>query len=311
MLVALALLLADLEERQRLGILCHEHVSHVGGQSVDELSAVEAVAHNLVEQYHDVGHLVFQGEVDDAEVVVGVEHVEVFDDLLIGDGALAERCHLVEDGQGIAHATVGFLGDDGQCLFLVADALLLGHPLQVGDGVLDGHALEVVNLAARDDGGQDFVLLGGGEDEDDVLWRFFERLQEGVEGCRGEHVHLVDDEHLVASYLRRDARLLHERLDVLHRVVGGRVEFEDVVRPLFVESLARLTMVAGLAVLGRGEAVDGLGEDAGAGGLSHAARAAEEVGMGQFSAAHGILQRGGERTLSDNRVECHRAVFAC
>ena len=77
-------------------------------------------------------------------------------------------------------------------------------------------------------GGQNLVLLGGGQDENDVLGRFLQRFQKGVEGCRRQHVHLVDDEYLILAYLRRDARLLHQRLDVLHRVVGGSIQFEDV-----------------------------------------------------------------------------------
>ena len=65
-----------------------------------------------------------------------------------------------------------------------------------------GHSLEVVDLAAREDGGQDLVLLGRGEDEDDMGGRFLQRLEEGIEGLLREHVDLVDDKDLVASHLR-------------------------------------------------------------------------------------------------------------
>ena len=91
--------------------------------------------------------MVGQGQVDDAEVVVGIEHVEVFEHLLIGDVPLAEARHLVENGEGVAHAPVGFLGDDAQRLLLIADAFLVGHHLQMPDNLGYGHALEVVNLA--------------------------------------------------------------------------------------------------------------------------------------------------------------------
>ena len=75
---------------------------------------------------------------------------------------------MVRNLQGIAHAAVGFLGDQAQRLFLVGDALFLGHHFQMCDGVGHVHALEVIDLAAGDDGGQDLVLLRGGKDEDDV-----------------------------------------------------------------------------------------------------------------------------------------------
>ena len=124
-------------------------------------------------------------------------------------------------------------------------------------------------------------------------------------------MHLVDDEYLILAELRWDARLLHERLDVLHAVVRGSVEFEDIQGTLFVERLTTLTRIAGLAVCCGVLAVDGLGEDTGTGGLSHTTRTAEEIGVSQFSALHGILQCGGESRLSDNRVEGDGAVLSC
>ncbi len=61
---------------------------------------------------------------------------------------------------------------------------------------------------------------------------------------------------------RGTCRLLHQLLDVVHTIVAGGVELKDVVRPLFVERLAALGIVACLAVLLGVLAVDGFGEDA-------------------------------------------------
>ena len=169
------------------------------GQTLNEQSAVEALVDDIVQQHHYVAHLIYYGEIDDLEVVLGVEHVQVFDHFLVGDVALTERGGLVEDGEGVAHTAVGFLGDDGEGLFVIGDALLFGHVLQMIDGVADGHPFEVVDLTTAEDGGQDLVLLRRGEDEDDVCGRFLECLEEGVEGSRREHVNLVDDEHFVTS----------------------------------------------------------------------------------------------------------------
>ncbi len=110
----------------------------------------------------------------------------------------------------------------------------------MGDGVGHGHTLEVVYLASAQDGRQNLVLLGGGEDEDHVRWRLLQRLKEGIEGSGAEHVYLVDDEHLVLAHLRRDAGLLHQGLDVVHTIVAGGVQLKDVVRALLVERLAAL-----------------------------------------------------------------------
>ena len=154
------------------------------------------------------------------------------------------------------------------------------------------------------------MFLGGGEDEDRMGGRLFEGLQEGVEGRGREHVHLVDDEHGVASHLRDDAHLFDERADVLHGVVRRGVEFVDVERAALVERAARFTFVAGLGAMGL-QAVDGLGEDPRTSRLSDTPRSAEEIGVSQLSALDGILERGGDMLLPDDRTEGRRTVFAC
>ena len=280
-------------------------------QSADEMTAIEAVVDDVVQQYHDIRHLVLQRQVDDVEVVLRVENIQVVYHLLVRDVPLTERRHLVEYRQRVAHTAISLLGNDVQCLLLVSDSFFLGHHLEMIHDIGNGHTLEVVYLAPADNRGQDLVLLGSGKDEDDMCRRLLQGLEEGIEGSRGKHVYLVDDEHLILTDLRRDACLLHQHLDVLHGVVRGSIQLEDVIRPLFVEGLAALAVVACFPLLGRRLTVDGLGEDACAGSLSHASRTAEKVGMSQLSALHRILQRGGQRLLSHHRIEGHRPVFAC
>ncbi len=103
------------------------------------------------------------------------------------------------------------------------------------------------------------MLLGGRQDEYHVCRRFLKSLQEGVECRCRQHVHLVDDKHLILTHLRRYSCLFHQSLDVLHRVVAGSVELKDVIRALFVERLAAFAFVAGLTFSSRVLAVDGLG----------------------------------------------------
>ena len=280
------------------------------GESLNHVSAVESLAQDIVEQQQHLAHLVLQGEVHELEVVVAVEHVQVFYHLLVGDVALAEAGSLVEDGEGISHTSVCLLGDDGKRLLLVLDAFLLSHHLEVGDGVGYGHALEVVNLASTQDGRQDLVLLGGGEDEDHVRWRLLQGLEKGIEGGGTQHVDLVDDEHLVFAYLRRDAGLLHQGLDLIDTIVAGGIQLEDVVGALLIESLTALAGIACLAVLARVLAVDCLGKDAGTGGLSHTSRTAEKISVGKLATLHCILQCGSQRTLSNHRIKGHRTVFS-
>ena len=309
--ILLHLLLACVEQFQSALVLSHEHVAHVRRQSVDEVAPVKSLFNDAVEQHHYIAHLVLKRQVNHTEIVVGIQLVEVFNHLGVCDVALAEARSLVEYRQSVAHTAVGFLGNNSQSLFLVSDAFLLRYVLQVRYGILHCHSFEVVYLAARQDGRQNLVLLGGGENKDDVCRRFLKRLEESVEGGRRQHVHLVDDENLVLAHLRRNACLLHERLDMLHRVVAGGIKLEDVVRALFGKSLAALALSACFAVLSGVHTVDGFGKDACASGLAHTARAAEQVGMGKLSALHGVLQSCSKSLLPHHRVERHRAVFAC
>ena len=72
------------------------------------------------------------------------------------------------------------------------------------------------------------MLLRRGEDEDDIRGGLLQRLEEGIEGLCGEHVHLVDDEDLVAAHLRGDACLLCQLAHAFNAVVARGVQLEDV-----------------------------------------------------------------------------------
>ena len=98
------------------------------------------------------------------------------------------------------------------------------------------NSLEIIDLAARQDGRQNLVLLSSGHNELGVGGRFLQRFKESVEGSTREHVYLIYDVHLVFGTLRRNAHLVDQIADALHGVVGGGIEFEDVERGRVVES---------------------------------------------------------------------------
>ena len=72
------------------------------------------------------------------------------------------------------------------------------------------------------------MLLGGGEDKDDMSRRLLKSLEESIESGSREHVYLVDDKHLVFTHLWWHSRLLHQSLDMLHAIVAGGVKFKDI-----------------------------------------------------------------------------------
>ena len=280
-------------------------------QTVDEELRVEAVFTNILVDEQCLWNVTFQERLVETEIVVVVEHVEVLDCALIGDIALARSRHLVEDGERVAHCAISLLGNhvEGCCLgshaTVGADVFQLLHDV----GHLD--AREVVDLAARENRRDNLLLLGGCQNENRVFGRLFQRLQKRVESGGGEHVHLVDDKHTVFAHLWRNTHLVHDGANVVHRVVAGGVELDNVVRALLIKRLARFTFIARLTVGGQMLAVDGFCKDTRASGFAHTSRSTEQVGVSQFVAADSRFQRMGERLLPYHRCETRRAVFPC
>ena len=288
------------QQPERRLVAGHQQVAQVAIESRHESLAGESPREHVVEREQRLDIVARQERFGHAEVGVVVQYVERLGHLLIAEFLPAERNGLVEHRQGVAHAAVGFLCDQVERLVVGGDSLLRGDVFEVFHGVLDADAVEVVDLAAGEDRRDNLVFFGGRQDEDGVCGRLLERLEEGVEGGRREHVDLVDDEDRVASHLRDDAHLFDERTDVLDRVVRRGVQLVDVERASVVETAARFARVAGFGPFGM-QAVDRLGEDAGAGGLAHAARSAEEISVGKLTALDRVLQGRSDVLLPHDR----------
>ena len=118
------------------------------------------------------------------------------------------------------------------------DASSGAYPLHALNEFLFGDPPEVELHAARSYCGSHLLRVCRREDEDGMLRRFLERLEEGVL-CRGtEHVDLVDDVHLVPSDCRRVLHHLDDGPEVVHAVVGGRVELYYIDEPALAYRLA-------------------------------------------------------------------------
>ncbi len=275
----------------------------------DELAEVFAFGDDAVDEgegggqvmaAEDIGELGEQGEVNSAEDLG--DHVG-------RDGALGVGHGLVEQGEGVAHGPVGGVGQHRDGLAVDLDGLFLGH---AADGVLDvadADAVEVEALAAGEDGGEDAMGLGGGEDEDDVGGRLLERLEEGVEGGGAEHVHLVDDVHLDAQLSRGEGHPFEHGANIIHAAVGGGVELED------VEGAAGDDAFTGRALpTGRGcgtmLAVKCHGKHERGAGLPGAAGPTEQVGVSGPAGLDRVGQGLGDVSLADDLGEVPRAIFA-
>src|SRR5699024_48943 len=105
-------------------------------------------------------------------------------------------------------------------------------------------------------------------------------------------MYLIDDVHLVAPVLRRNADALTQITNVVHLIIGGRIDLNYVKRS--VERFAIYLLI---------NLVDGTCQHAGHRGFTHPARAAEHIGMRQTVLADSIFKRTADMLLRYDIIE--------
>ena len=221
----------------------------------------------------------------------------------------AQRDGLVEQRQTVAHAAAGGLADQLQTPLLIGNVFGLQHVGQVSGHGGRADVAQTELHAARQHGDWHLLRISGGQHEDDVGWRLFQRLQHGVEGVGGEHVDLVDDEDLVAAHRGQVGSVFQHHRHFLDLAVGGRVHLQIVGKAPLVHAPAGRAFAAGMGAHAL-FAVQGLGQDAGDGGLAHAPGTGEQVGVVKPLVVECVAQRAHDRVLSDQGIEVARAPFA-
>ena len=66
--------------------------------------------------------------------------------------------------------------------------------------------------------------IGGGQYKLQILRRLFKRFQHGIEGRVGQHVNLVNHEHLEAPLNRFVHRLFKQALNFIDTPIGGSIK---------------------------------------------------------------------------------------
>ena len=138
------------------------------------------------------------------------------------------RQQLVKDGQGITRRTPASLDDHGVHGVIHVDVLRGHGALQQPLHRRRGQQTEGIVVGTRADGADDLLRLRRGEDEDDVLRRLLDNLEQGIRTGGRNHVGLIDDEDAVARLRRRVVGAVTQLAHILHTVVGGGVELRDV-----------------------------------------------------------------------------------
>ena len=279
-----------------------QHVAQVSHDLFLEAEEVDRVGLHRAEHCQPGAELLAQGGADQLERArVGAEPERLlrgFERYVVAAGGP----ELVEQVHRVAQRAGRLAGDQPQRVVADRDAFGVGDRAQPPDDVVDGDAAEVVALAAAEDGRLERLRVGGGEDEDDVRGRLFERLEQRVGGRAGQLMHLVDQIDLEAGGTGLVVGALAQFADVVDAAVAGGVDFDQV-------EAERVRAAVERGGAGR-DAVDRAGQNPRRGGFAGAARAAEEIGVGDLVLLNGVAQGAHHGVLPRDVVEVFRPPLA-
>ena len=144
--------------------------------------------------------------------------------------------------------------------------------------------------------------LGGGQNKHQMGRRLLQDLKKGIEGLGGKHMDLVHDVDPLFDRGGGVNRVVQDRPDVVHPVVGGGVQLHHVQDGAVFDSQAGGALVAGVSVH-RMLTVHRPGQQLGTGCLSGAPGTGKEVGVGEPSLLDLPLQSLGNMVLVHHIVE--------
>ena len=205
----------------------------------------------------------------------------------VGDPAGSD--HHVEGRQGVARRTPALPHHVVDRGVVEGEPSVVANPPDVVGELGRREEGELEMLRPRTNRGQHLLRIGGGQHEAHVLRRLLERLQQSVGRRRRQHVHLVEDVHLVAAR-RPDDRTADQLPHGVDAVVRGGVELEQVVAVSVLDAEAALALATRLA-LDEVRTVERFREDPRRGRLAGATGTAEQVGVTLGALGHGIAQR--------------------
>ena len=215
---------------------------------------------------------------------------------------------LVQQAESVSHGAVRRSRNITQSLFLHLLSFLfhqLPHPVRDG---FDGNPLEIIPLASGQNGDGNLVHLRGRQNENHIGRRLLQGFQQRIKGSYGEHMHLVDDVNLIFPLRRRVGYLIHNFPDVVHAVIGGRIDLDHVHAGTSRNGAAASALPTGRAVH-RMLTVDGFRKNFRYGCLSGSSCSAEQIGMSDSFGSYLIFQSRNNVVLSLYVLKTFRAKF--
>ena len=139
------------------------------------------------------------------------------------------------------------------------------------------------------------LRLGGCQNKHHMGRWLLQRLQQRIKGRGRQHVYLVDDIDLVFAILWRILHRFAQVADLVHAVVAGRVDFQNVQTVFSHQALAAFAFPTGVA-LHRMQTVNSPCHDLGGGRFACSAGAAEQIRV-RDPPGHDLVAQGGNNGL--------------
>ena len=177
----------------------HVHIAHVRHQVARQLQQVIALLDLRANEPIELGNIALGDGAGKLAQNLVRDLTQKRAGIVRMHGTVAENAQLLQRGERVAHAALGMARHDGERLIVVVEALLLAHVGQATLNILVSDAVEIEALAAREDGLQNLLRIGGAQHKDHVRRRLLERFEQRVKRRRREHVDLVDDIDLVLT----------------------------------------------------------------------------------------------------------------
>ena len=288
-------------------------VNEKGPNGVDELlkelGEVFSGCGEVVETVEEIGGVFLKDGLNQAgDGLAGGETEDLLHIVFLNVFA-TEGDELIEHGLSVPHAAIGPFGNGPGGGFVEIDAFLGGNMEQLLGDDVGGDGPEVEALAARDDGGEDFIRLGGREDELHVRGGLLEGLEKGVEGRIREHVDLIDVVNLERGIGGSVLHRLAELADLLDAIVGRTIDFEDIERVSF-RDFHQLGVIGVKIDGGAARIVERFRENTGSRGFTGATGAYEEVSVGETALFDGVAKGADDVILPQNIFEGAGTIFA-
>ena len=227
----------------------------------------------------------------------------------LAQGAAAEGNQLVHQAQRVAHAAFRGSREQRRGRGFELEILGGGDEFQALADEVCRQPFETELQTAREHGDRQFLRIGGRQQEFDVRRRLFEGFQQRIEGVVGQHVHFVDEVHLVAAASGRVLHVVQQFARIINLGAGGRVDLDEVDEAAFVDFAACGAYAAWIGA-DAGFAVERLGEDARHRRLADAASTGEQECVMHFAAIECVGQRAQHVFLPDHFGEPLGAPFA-